>query len=94
MADTTTVATEIGAWLTARGWKRSEDGFVDRHYEHYVDLSGDFAPWVLKDFTDGDIDGVAVGRWVESGYEGDTFDELRAAVESLGWWNRREGKGN
>jgi hypothetical protein len=63
----------IREYLISQGWKPFEHVFVDKWYERYVDLSEDY--WELKVFTDGDIDGVATGRFINK-CEGDTLAEL------------------
>jgi hypothetical protein len=68
----------IREYFISQGWKPYEDGFIDRHWERYVDLSADFGVWELKVFTGGDIDGVAVARFVNE-CEGDTLAELSRA---------------
>jgi hypothetical protein len=71
---------EIREYLISLGWKPFRDGFIDKGSERYLDLSGDYGfVWDLHRFTDGDINGVAVGRF-ESYCEGDTLAELQEVL--------------
>jgi hypothetical protein len=55
---------------------RYENGLIDKWGERYIDLSGDSGyTWVLNVFSDGDINGIAVPRWVFKA-EGDRLNEL------------------
>jgi len=71
----------ISEYLLSQGWKPSQDGFIDRWGDRYVDLSGTYGyTWELRKFTDSDIDGVAVGRWIGCDIEGDTLAELQEVL--------------
>jgi len=80
---------EIKEYLISQRWKPSYGGFLGDEFEGYVDPSGDRLidlvgfeyAWELKQFTDGDIDGVATGRFESSGVAGDTLAELKEALK-------------
>ena len=77
--------TAIEKYLTGLGWKRDinyggEIELVNPDYEYQVAFGDQY--WTLGEFTDGDIDGVAVGRfrYVD---EGTTLVELQAALQDI-----------
>jgi hypothetical protein len=70
---------EIREYLICQGWKPYRDGFIDKWSERYLDLCDYGFIWDLHRFTDGDINGVAVGRF-ETYCEGDTIAELQEVL--------------
>lgn len=74
------------AFLKALGWKRDVNyegqvSWIGPDSERAVVISGDW--WELRHFTDSDIDGVAVGRYVPD-EEGQTLSELKLALAEVG----------
>lgn len=72
-------------FLKSLNWKRHVSG-SQTWYEspdsvHAVTISGDW--WELRHFTDSDVDGVAVGRYVPDA-EGETLAELKLALLEAG----------
>ncbi len=77
----------VERWLEVRGWKRTvnyggEVSYISVSSEWAVELNGDYMS--ICKFTDGDIDGVAVGRYETEGEECSTLDELRNEMYSVG----------
>ena len=71
--------------LEAAGWTEDRSGFVHPGGEFRVDLSGDYGfAWELQRFSDRDTEGVAAARWIAMDVEGDTADELVAALDACG----------
>jgi len=78
----------IAAYLKSQGWKEDIEAPVRYEYispsgDYCVDLMGDSA-WELQRFSDSDIDGVAKARWVRMDVEGETVNQLWAALLRLG----------
>lgn len=73
-------------FLKSLGWKRDVNyggqvSWISPDSERAVCISGSW--WELRHFTDSDIDGVAVGRYV-SDEEGETLAELKLALAEVG----------
>jgi hypothetical protein len=78
----------VERFLEVRGFERSvnyggEVSYISADSEWAVELNGTDSVSLCK-FTDGDIDGVAVGRYETAGDECSTLDELKAEMYSVG----------
>lgn len=73
---------ELRTYLTILGWKPDVDYGGQLHYvspDADLQVTLDKTGWSLGKFTDGDIDGVATGRYEET-ESGATLRELRVAL--------------
>lgn len=79
---------KIERFLTRRGFRRGEPSpfgelcYLKGRDEWLVEITPDSGYWAIRKFTDSDIDGVAVGRFVTES-EGETLEELQVELVSL-----------
>lgn len=75
-------------YLKSLGWSPGDPNLImeDPHHDYQVwcwECTGSENGWELFRFTDSDINGVATGRFVTTGKEGDTLHELQHALADL-----------